>query len=204
MLSELERRFLDAARVAHLATADEAGAPHVVPVCFAVHGDVVYITIDDKPKRGGRPLKRLRNIAVNSRVALVADYYDDADWSRLGWVMVRGRADVLTTGPEHASSTSAATRPLRPAYEHGHRPATRSSPSASSAPRAGATSAPRRSPIPSPPSRACRRWSRSRASCRTAPGGWPRTGCWPAACCRSTSCAPRPALFAPRCCPCTR
>ncbi len=104
MLSELERRFLDAARVAHLATADEAGAPHVVPVCFAVHGDVVYITIDDKPKRGGRPLKRLRNIAVNSRVALVADYYDDADWSRLGWVMVRGRADVLTTGPEHASA----------------------------------------------------------------------------------------------------
>jgi PPOX class probable F420-dependent enzyme len=105
MLSGPERHFLDAARVAHLATADEAGAPHVVPVCFAVDRDSAYIPIDDKPKRrGGRPLKRLRNIAVNPKVALVADRYDDADWSRLGWVIVRGRAELLTTGTEHASA----------------------------------------------------------------------------------------------------
>jgi hypothetical protein len=34
-------------------------------------------------------------------VALVADRYDDRDWSRLGWAMVRGRAEVLERGPEH-------------------------------------------------------------------------------------------------------
>jgi PPOX class probable F420-dependent enzyme len=97
-----ERRFLDARRVAHLATADGAGAPHVVPVCFALAGANVYITIDAKPKRGGgRGLKRLANIAENPAVALVADRYDDGDWSRLAWVMLRGMAEVLEAGVEH-------------------------------------------------------------------------------------------------------
>lgn len=95
------RVFLQSRRVAHLATADRDGAPHVVPVCFAVDGENLYITIDEKPKRHGSPLKRLDNIAQNSRVALVADRYDDDDWSRLAWVMVRGRAEVLERGAEH-------------------------------------------------------------------------------------------------------
>ena len=102
MLTEAQRAFLDARRVAHLATADAGGAPHVVPVCFAVAGTNAYITVDDKPKsRSGKDLKRLRNIAENPAVALVADYYDDRDWSLLGWVMLRGRAEILPTGPEH-------------------------------------------------------------------------------------------------------
>jgi PPOX class probable F420-dependent enzyme len=101
MLSERERRFLSRRKVAHLATADRRGAPHVVPVCFAVEGDALYITIDEKPKRADLPLKRLRNIAENPQVAVVVDRYDD-DWTRLGWVMLRGRADVLTGGAEHA------------------------------------------------------------------------------------------------------
>ncbi len=37
-------------------------------------------------------------------VAFVADRYDDEDWSRLGWVMVRGNAKMLGTGPEHAAA----------------------------------------------------------------------------------------------------
>jgi PPOX class probable F420-dependent enzyme len=102
MLTEAQRAFLNDQRVAHLATADASGAPHVVPVCFAVAGTNAYITVDEKPKRRlGNALKRLRNIAENPSVALVADYYDDRDWSLLGWVMLRGRAEILTTGPEH-------------------------------------------------------------------------------------------------------
>ena len=105
MLSTAQRRFLEARRVAHLATADAAGRPHVVPVCFAVAGDTVYITIDDKPKRvAGSALKRIRNIVENPAVALVADRYDDDDWSRLGWLMVRGPAELLHRGPEHAEA----------------------------------------------------------------------------------------------------
>ena len=105
MLSGPQRAFLDAQRIGHLATADAEGAPHVVPVCFAVAGASAYVTLDDKPKRTGRgPLKRLRNIAENPRVALVADRYDDRDWSRLGWVLVRGHAEVLDGGVEHAKA----------------------------------------------------------------------------------------------------
>ena len=105
VLADTQRRFLEAQRVAHLATADAQARPHVVPVCFAVSGNRIYITIDDKPKRtDSASLKRLRNIAENPAVALIADRYDDADWSRLGWVMVRGTAEILATGSEHAAA----------------------------------------------------------------------------------------------------
>ena len=46
------RQRFAAARVARLATADAAGRPHIVPVTFAVDGDVVYSAVDAKPKRG--------------------------------------------------------------------------------------------------------------------------------------------------------
>ena len=101
MLSSRERAFLAAQRAGHLATADARGRPHVVPVCFALGDTTLYITIDEKPKRAsGRPLKRLRNIAENRAVAFVADRYDE-DWSRLGWVMLRGHGEILAAGNEH-------------------------------------------------------------------------------------------------------
>ena len=101
MIADEHRRFLDAQRVARLATADAAGRPHVVPVCYALAEDNLYFTIDEKPKRGsGARLKRLANIRENPQVALVVDRYDE-DWSRLGWVMVQGQADILATGDEH-------------------------------------------------------------------------------------------------------
>ena len=66
MLSHHERRFLSAQRVGHLATADGRAIPHVVPVCFVISQDTLYITIDEKPKRVfGAALKRVRNIERN-------------------------------------------------------------------------------------------------------------------------------------------
>ena len=100
MISERQRRFLDCGRVGHLATADAGGAPHLVPVCYAVEESVLYITVDEKPKRQDRKLKRLRNILENPQAAFVADRWDE-DWSRLGWVMLRGRAEILDAGAEH-------------------------------------------------------------------------------------------------------
>lgn len=99
MLSDGQRRFLAQQRIAHLATADRRAVPHVVPVCFAVAGGTLYITIDEKPKRG-TALKRLKNIAENPAVAVIVDRYDE-DWTRLGWVMLRGRAEILGEGQEH-------------------------------------------------------------------------------------------------------
>ena len=72
-----------------------------MPVCFAIEAATLYVTIDEKPKRASaRPLTRLRNMMQNPAVAFVADCYDE-DWQRLGWVMLRGRADILTDGSEH-------------------------------------------------------------------------------------------------------
>src|SRR4029453_1891705 len=61
----------------------------------------LYVTIDEKPKRkSGSMLKRLKNIAENPAVAVVVVRYD-GDWSRLGWVMLHGRAEILIQGTEH-------------------------------------------------------------------------------------------------------
>ena len=101
MLSDGERQFLARQRIAYLATADRGAIPHVVPVCFAITERTLYITIDEKPKRGSAfALKRLRNIAENPAVAVVVDRYDE-NWARLGWVMLRGRAEILSEGTEH-------------------------------------------------------------------------------------------------------
>ena len=101
MLTEAQSAFLAGQRVGRLATADAHGNPHVVPVCFAVADGSLYITIDEKPKRAStQPLKRIRNMMENPSVAFVADRYDE-DWRLLGWVMLRGRAEILVDGPEH-------------------------------------------------------------------------------------------------------
>ncbi len=116
MLTPTQRQFLDRRRVAHLATADGAGIPHVVPVCFIADDDRIFIAIDEKPKQApGKLLKRLANIAENPNVALVADYYHDTDWSHLGWVMIRGLAAVLN-GESHAREYALAQRLLQARY----------------------------------------------------------------------------------------
>ena len=86
-----------AARVARLATVGEDGAPHVVPIVFAVAGDVIYSGVDAKPKRHSR-LRRLANIAAEPRVSVLVDRYDD-DWTALWWVRADGVARVLPASP---------------------------------------------------------------------------------------------------------
>ena len=100
ILTEPARGFCEQSRVARLATADAKGVPHLVPVCFALIGDSLYITIDEKPKRTGILLKRLRNITENPEIAVTMDRWDE-DWRRLAWVMLRGRAVILAEGAEH-------------------------------------------------------------------------------------------------------
>ena len=90
--------MLRSARVGRLATADAAGRPLVVPVCYAFDGEAIYSAIDAKPKRAtGRGLRRIRNIEENPHVSLVVDEYDE-DWARLRYVIVEGQAALLTGG----------------------------------------------------------------------------------------------------------
>ncbi|MDG2285079.1 MAG: TIGR03668 family PPOX class F420-dependent oxidoreductase [Alphaproteobacteria bacterium] len=99
--------FLETQRIGRLATADGTGAPHVVPVCYALGERVAYIVLDEKPKRvEAVALKRVRNILENPQAAMVVDHYDDQDWSRLGWVMLRGGAEILEPGTEQAAAVA--------------------------------------------------------------------------------------------------
>jgi PPOX class probable F420-dependent enzyme len=93
---ELRRRFA-ASAVARLATVRPDGAPHVVPVVFAVVEDTIYSAVDGKPKRT-RQLQRLANLRVEPRCALLVDHYDE-DWSRLWWVRADGVATVVDDPP---------------------------------------------------------------------------------------------------------
>jgi PPOX class probable F420-dependent enzyme len=105
------RRFLEAHRVGHLATAGADGAPHVVPVCYALDDDALYFVADAKPKRGpARALLRLRNLRANPHAALVVDDWDE-DWSRLAFVLVRGPAREVG-----AAAHAVALRLLRARY----------------------------------------------------------------------------------------
>ena len=116
-VDEQTRQFLERRRVAHLATADARGAPHVVPICFTLLGETLYVAIDEKPKTGDvSRLRRLRNIAENPRVAIVADVYDDADWSQLGFVLLRANARVLDPSDIEHSRAVAALRRKYPQY----------------------------------------------------------------------------------------
>ncbi len=112
-LSRGAARFLRAARVAHLATADKTGRPHAIPICFVYDGEKFYSPIDEKPKRTEpRRLKRLRNIGENPRVALVIDRYDE-DWRRLAYVLVFGRARILARGGKHRRAVRLLRRKYR-------------------------------------------------------------------------------------------
>jgi PPOX class probable F420-dependent enzyme len=93
--AEARRRF-EAARVARLATADEQGRPHLVPITFALDGDTVVTAIDHKPKTTSS-LQRLRNIATNPVASVLVDHYDD-EWDGLWWARGDGSARVVHDG----------------------------------------------------------------------------------------------------------
>lgn len=94
MTADEARRLFAAARVARLATVGGDGRPHLVPIAFAVAGDSVFSAVDAKPKRT-TALRRLKNVRANPRVALLADHYDDSDWTALWWARADGVARVL-------------------------------------------------------------------------------------------------------------
>ena len=88
-----------ASRVAHLATAGRDGAPHLVPVCFCLDHYRLH-HCRRKAQTPGHPPEAIRNIQENPSVAVTVDRWDE-DWTRLAWIMLRGRADILADGDEH-------------------------------------------------------------------------------------------------------
>ena len=115
--------MLEGARVGHLATADTAGNPYVVPCCFALldgNGTVgsasIVTVLDEKPKGvAGRETRRVRNVLARPVASLVVDDYGE-DWDRLAWVLVRGRAEVVGPGEAGQREAIAALRTKYPQY----------------------------------------------------------------------------------------
>jgi PPOX class probable F420-dependent enzyme len=119
-----ERRFLADARQATLATLDPDGLPRLVPICFVVgEADdklgrpVLYTPIDEKPKVSEDPrrLARVRDLLVLPTAVVLVDRWDE-DWSRLGWLRVYGRAEILEPQPHEVEEHAAAVKALRAKY----------------------------------------------------------------------------------------
>lgn len=112
-LSDRERAYVERARSARLATADERGRPQVVPICFALVRESVVSAVDEKPAATDGDLRRVRDIESNPFVSLVVDHYTE-DWDAVGWVQLRGRATVVEPGGDgHALAVAR----LREKYE---------------------------------------------------------------------------------------
>src|SRR5215217_8931344 len=90
------RELVGRARVARLAYIDGDDRPRVLPVTFAVAGGAVWTAIDDKPKRRPEPA-RVEYLRRRPEASLLVDVYDD-DWTRLAWVQLLGRVDVVEAG----------------------------------------------------------------------------------------------------------
>ena len=111
------RELIERARVARLAYVDGADRPRVLPVTFAVADGFVWTAIDDeKPKRRAEPA-RIEYLRRRPEAALVVDHYDD-DWTRLAWVQLLGRVDVVAV-----DGAPAAMKALRAKYpQYARRP----------------------------------------------------------------------------------
>lgn len=105
MEPEDARRSFATAQFARLATADERGRPHIVPITFAVDGDRIHFAVDHKPKTTTR-LRRLANITANPQVAVLVDH-TDGDWGRLWWARADGRARIVENAAERDRALAA-------------------------------------------------------------------------------------------------
>jgi PPOX class probable F420-dependent enzyme len=121
VLTDAQRGFLETARRAVLATISPDGRPRLVPICFSVDpaGPILYTPLDEKPKRSGDPLAlaRVRDIEADPAVTVLVDRWDE-DWSRLAWLRMDGRANLLAPSAdrqEHAAAI-AALRARYPQY----------------------------------------------------------------------------------------
>ena len=100
--------LLTGERSARLAYLDDSDRPRVLPVTFALAEDAVWSAIDEKPKRAGEPA-RIRYLERRPEAALLVDVYDD-DWSRLAWVQLLGRVEIVPVAGSPAAVEALAAK----------------------------------------------------------------------------------------------
>jgi len=104
--AHVARSRFASARVARLATAGRDGAPHLVPITFALLGAGTLVSAVDAKRKRTTALRRLANIAANPAVSVLVDHYAD-DWSQLWWARADGTARVVAPGCEPALRAAA-------------------------------------------------------------------------------------------------
>jgi PPOX class probable F420-dependent enzyme len=107
-LPEWAHDLLRAERVARLAYLDSDDRPRVLPVTFALSGGDVWSAIDEKPKRTPEPA-RIRYLRRRPEAALLVDVYDD-EWTRLAWVQLLGRVELVPADASPAAMTALAEK----------------------------------------------------------------------------------------------
>lgn len=112
--SEALRRFASA-RSAVLATTTAAGRSRLVPICHALVDRRIFFAIDDVKAKTTTELARLRDIAGNPAVSLLAQHYEE-DWTKLWWVRIYGQAQQLAPDSTHAREGLAALVAKYPGY----------------------------------------------------------------------------------------
>jgi nitroimidazol reductase NimA-like FMN-containing flavoprotein (pyridoxamine 5'-phosphate oxidase superfamily) len=90
-LRRAHAEFLALQRVAHVATVNARGIPHVVPVCLVVEAGRLYFA-------SGKTGRKVQDLRENPHVAVSADEYTEA-WGRLRGVVVSGTARVHARNP---------------------------------------------------------------------------------------------------------
>ena len=95
-LTAADLALLAEVRRASLATIAPDGRPRLVPVCYAVVDDTIWIALDDKPKTVDdvRELARVRDVVARPAVSLLVDRWSE-DWSALAWIRLYGTADLV-------------------------------------------------------------------------------------------------------------
>jgi PPOX class probable F420-dependent enzyme len=123
ILDLAQRRFLAEARTATLATTTPEGRPRLVPICFVAGDDdrlgrpQLYSPLDEKPKRSQDPhdLARVHDLLVLPEVSLLVDRWSE-DWSRLAWLRLHGRGELLEPEPHEREEHATAVAELRGKY----------------------------------------------------------------------------------------
>jgi PPOX class probable F420-dependent enzyme len=90
--SDARSRFEEAV-VGVLATVNPDGSPNLVPITFALAGNILVTGVDHKPKRT-YALKRLANIHHDPRASVIVQHYAN-DWSTLWWARAEGSATII-------------------------------------------------------------------------------------------------------------
>ncbi|MBA3824052.1 MAG: nitroreductase family protein [Ktedonobacterales bacterium] len=111
--------FVAARTVGVLATADAAGTPYAVPICYDWDGHELWIALDAKPKAvtDVRHLRRVRNILARPMVSVVVQDYLTAAWEELAYVILWGTARIVAPADDGHTAAIARLRAKYPQYQ---------------------------------------------------------------------------------------